>query len=257
MWFTFWQRTCKRSASEASRRKQTYPRQRAIVRPQLEALEDRCLPSNYTAGSVMDLIKDINAANQAGGTNSITLTANTTFDLTAVNNATNGANGLPVISGGGKKVAADNLTIVGSSGDIIQRDSASGTPAFRLFDVASGGSLTLQNVTLQGGLAFGSGAAADGGAIYNQGTLTLINTVVQDNTAQGSNGAAAGAVKNTNKQLSAAQLGADAAGGGIWTNGTVKLQDGTLIGSTNGDYPPNGNGNRAIGGRGGNGGYSS
>src|SRR5579875_1002994 len=49
----------------------------------LEKLEDRTLPSNYTAASVSDLIADINAANAAGGSNTIVLAANTTFDLTA------------------------------------------------------------------------------------------------------------------------------------------------------------------------------
>lgn len=244
MWFSSclqkW--TSNRLQRKNAQRRGTPPR----FRPRLEALEDRCLPSNYTAGSVPALITDINAANQAGGTNTINLTDNTTFDLTAVNNTTNGVNGLPIISGGGKKVAADNLTIIGN-GDIIQRDSAA--PAFRLFDVASGGSLTLENVTLQGGLAFGSGTAADGGAIYNLGTLTLINTIVQDNTAQGSNGAA-GAIKNRN-QIIAPQAGADAEGGGIWTNGTVKLENGTLIGITNGYYPLYGQGNKALGGHGG------
>src|SRR5579864_7563379 len=66
-----------------------------------EVLEVRSLLSAYTAASVSALIADINAANKNGGTNTITLTANTTFDLTAVNNTsrTNGANGLPVIGG--------------------------------------------------------------------------------------------------------------------------------------------------------------
>jgi hypothetical protein len=57
--------------------------------------------------------------------------AGTAFTLTAVDNTTDGATGLPVIA------ANDTLTIVGN-GDTIQRSTASGIPAFRLFDVASG-----------------------------------------------------------------------------------------------------------------------
>ena len=61
-----------------------------------------------------------------------------------MNNTTGGAKGLPVIA------ANDSLTIVGS-GDTIERSTASGTPSFRLLDVAAGASLTLGSMTLQGG----------------------------------------------------------------------------------------------------------
>ena len=186
-----------------------------------EALEVRSLLSSYTAASVSALVADINAANANGGTNTVTLAANTTFDLTAVNNATNGANGLPVISGA--KVA-DNLTIIGN-GATIDRSTAAGTPAFRLFDVASGNSLTLENVTLQGGLAQGSGTAADGGAVFNQGALTLSGVTVQNNFAIGAGGKIA--VGPNGSTLAAAT---DAAGGGVWSNGVLTLQDLSLSG---------------------------
>jgi hypothetical protein len=276
MSFSLWLRNRKRFAPTARRRTQTPPRQRANFRPMLEALEDRVVPTVFDlttnptmdpSGAVKELIAAMNSANRAGGPNTIDLYAAGVYDLTAVNNTTNGANGLPVISGGGTKAAADNLTIDGNGGT-IQRDSTA--LAFRLFDVASGGSLTLQNVTLQGGWASGSGAAADGGAIYNQGTLTLCKTIVQNNTAQGSDGAAAdgGAVYNqgtlilngatvqgntargsdgaaggdskNDKQFFGGQAGADAAGGGIWSSGTVTLQGGSTVQN-----------NTATGGRGG------
>jgi hypothetical protein len=153
-----------------------------------------------------------------------------------VNNTTNGANGLPVISGGSTKIAADNLTIIGN-GDTIERSTAAATVAFRLFDVASGGSLTLENLTLQNGFAFGSGASADGGAVYNQGTLTLIGATVKNNTAQGYDGAAG---FHTKKQNRDGQPGADAAGGGIWSSGSVLLQGNSTVQN-----------NQAIGGKGG------
>jgi hypothetical protein len=113
----------------------------------VEPLEDRTVPSTFTAGSVSDLLADITAANQAGGANTITLVAGTTFTLTA---ATDGTNGLPVIA------VNDNLTVIGN-GDIIQRSTARGTPAFRLVDVTAGATLALENLTLQGGLAFSAG----------------------------------------------------------------------------------------------------
>jgi hypothetical protein len=229
-----WLRTWKRSDLSQRRRAHAVSRQRAGFQPQLEALEERTLLSTYYAATTSDLIADIKHANSTGGTNTIVLTAPTSspYVLTTVNNSTNGANGLPQIA---KK---DSLTIVGN-GDTIERSTASGTPAFRLFDVASGGSLTLENVTLQGGLAFGSGAAADGGAIYNQGTLTLIGATMQGNTAQGSNGSA---VVDTKKNIYVPQAGAVAEGGGIWSSGMVKLEAGTTIGGAQA--------NEALGGQG-------
>jgi hypothetical protein len=182
------------------------------------------LPSGYTAATVSDLIADINAANAAGGSNTITLVGGNTVTLTAVDNTTNGATGLPVIA------ANDNLTIAGN-GDSIARSTASGTPAFRLFDVAGGGSLTLANLTLQGGLAFGAGASAEGGAIYNQGTLLLNGVTVQNNSAQGSAG----------QDYSAGQ---SAAGGGIYSSGALTLQGCTI------------QNNQVVGGQGGSSHYS-
>lgn len=235
------------SASGTNRRSRRVPASRRHPRrwrPALETLESRALPTAYTAATAADLIADINAANKQGGANAITLAAPmaSPYVLSAVNNGTDGANGLPVI--GGNK--ADNLTILGN-GDTIERSTAAGTPAFRLFDVASGGSLTLQNVTLQNGVAQGSGAAADGGAIHNQGSLTLRTATLQDNTAVGANGA--DGLRTQKKSESTAingQAGADAAGGAVWSSGSVSLEGATVL------YQ-----NQAIGGKGGAGGVFS
>src|SRR5205807_4573173 len=127
--------------------KTTRPHSRRLS---FEQLEDRLTPSNYTAANVSQLIADINAANLAGGANTIALTApsNSPYILTAVNHTNHATfgNGLPVIA------ANDNLTVLGN-GDTIERSTATGTPAFRLLYVASGASLTLENLTLEGGLA--------------------------------------------------------------------------------------------------------
>ncbi len=221
------------SLKELCRRWLDWPRRSRVVRRQtprrrglrlsLERLEDRSLPSSYTAATVSDLIANINAANLAGGPNTIALVAGTTYTLTVADNGADGANGLPVVA------ANDNLTILGS-GDTIERSTATGTSAFRLFDVAVGGELTLANLTLQGGLALGSGVfppavSAEGGAIYSQGSLILNGVTVQNNTAQGKNGA-----------------GQSAAGGGIYSGGVLTLEDGTKVQN-----------NRALGGVGSNG----
>jgi predicted outer membrane repeat protein len=155
---------------------------RPTVRLNLEPLEDRMLPSNYAAATVSDLIADINAANLAGGSNTITLAPKTTFTLTTVNNTTDGGNGLPVIA------ANNNLTIDGNS-DTIQRKSSS--PAFRIFDVAGRGSLALANLTLQNGTIASPGGS--GGCIFNSGTLSVSGCTLSGNSAS-----VGGAIFNNN-----------------------------------------------------------
>src|ERR1700756_2535040 len=110
MWFN---ELCKRWLGRSATVRRAWvpaPRRRGL-RLTLERLEDRTVPSTFTAASVSDLIADINAANAAGGTNTITLVAGTTYNLTAADNGIDNANGLPVIT------ANDNLSIVGN-GDV-------------------------------------------------------------------------------------------------------------------------------------------
>jgi hypothetical protein len=240
-----------RGTGEAPRRRPQAkpPVLRRPLRLRLDQLEDRMLPSNYTALTASDLIADINAANNAGGTNTITLTAPTTspYVLTAVDNHTDGPTGLPVISGGTKTVAADNLTIIGN-GDTVERSTTSGTPDFRLFDVASGASLTLNNLTLQNGYELGTGSSTEGGAIYNQGTLVLSAVTVQNNEADGING------KNGTRAHHNGFAGADAAGGGIWSSGSLTCENGTVIQNNQTSGGNGGNAYGVKGAYGGNGG---
>jgi hypothetical protein len=206
-----------------------------------EQLEDRTVPSNFlTAANVSDLIYDINYANAHPGSNTIALTAPTTspYVLTAVNNPTDGGNGLPVIA------ANDNLTIQGN-GDTIARSTALGTDYFRLFDVAPGASLTLANVTLQGGVVY-----TTGGGIYSSGSLTLeAGTRISSNRVLGGIGfpgggpayggglyVAGGTVTVSNSILSTNSAqggqgfpGGPGYGGGLYVaGGTVTLSNSTL-----------------------------
>jgi hypothetical protein len=109
-----------------------------------EQLEHRVLASNYAAASVPALIANINAANPAGGSNTVNLTPPiaSPYMLTAVDDTADRATGLPEIA------ANDNLTIVGND-DSIQRSNSSGTAAFRRLDMAAGGAPTLQNLTTE------------------------------------------------------------------------------------------------------------
>jgi uncharacterized repeat protein (TIGR01451 family) len=177
----------------------------------------------------------INYANSAGQPTTITLVKGTTFDFTSANNFTNGANALPVITG--------NVTLLGNN-DTIER---TGSNAFRFFDVTSGGSLTLNNLTLQGGLAQGTGAAAAGGAIYSSGTLSLNSVTIQSNKALGGDG-----VHGRNVGVGSGGPGSNGgsgAGGGLFiAAGVATLSDDILSGNQ---------AQGGIGGAGGNGGNSS
>lgn len=247
MLFSSWLRNWKRSAPASRRGIQTSVRQRPSFRPRLEALEDRTLPSGgglhvthsshghgggsggglpyATAATTSQLIADINYANKAGGTVTINLAPNTTFDLRKANNTIPpgspeyGANGLPVIGG----TNAIDLTILGN-GDTIERV---GSNAFRLFDVAPGASLSLEDVTLQGG-----GGDDYGGAIFNQGTLKVSNSTLSGNSAGAGGGIAnnGGTVAINNSTLSGNSA---FYGGGIANNdGTVTVSTSKLTGNS-------------------------
>jgi hypothetical protein len=85
------------------------------------------------------------------------------------------------------------ITIIGPSGDFGVTIARSATAAnFRLFHVRTGGDLTIEYLTLSGGMAVGftggvvAGASAGmGGAIFNQGTVTIRNSTLVNNQARG------------------------------------------------------------------------
>jgi predicted outer membrane repeat protein len=180
-----WQRWLNRPVA----RHRGHPTPQRRARLGLECLEGREVPASYTAATVPELIARIDAANLSAEADTITLAPGKIFTLTAVNNTSYGywANGLPVIA-----AAGGGLTIVGN-GDAIERSTNGKTPDFRLFDVQAGASLTLEDLTLQGG------SNSVGGAIYNRGTLTMNGVTVQKNIA--------------------------ANGGAIYSSGSLRLQD--------------------------------
>jgi hypothetical protein len=204
----------------------------------LEALEDRALPSTFYAATASDLIADINAANLQGGANTIVLTATSPYVMTAADNTADGGNVLPVITAG------DNLTILTNNGSANPGfgDAIDAGKNGRLFDIASGASLTLENVTLQNGSGgivpvVGQGATSKGGAIYNQGTLVLSDVMVQNNTAIGWV-AEGGAIYNqgtlvlsqvTVQKNTAKSYLDDAAGGAIWSNASLTVENSSVF----------------------------
>lgn len=175
----FLQRLRQRWLNRPATASRTKPAPQHRARLVVEPLEDRAVPASFTAATVPELIGAITAANQSPEADTITLVPGKTFTLTASNNyeSNAGATGLPVIA------ATGALTISGN-GDVLERSTAAGTPEFRLFRVAAGAALTLQNLTLQGGVSYGLDESGGGGAISNAGSLTLRGVTVQNNVAQ-------------------------------------------------------------------------
>lgn len=126
------------------------------------------------------LVNTIINANSAGSAQTLCLEG--TYTLTAANNSSSdGANGLPVITG--------DITLYGMGTDAsIIRDS--NAPAFRILKVETGAHLSLNNLTIAQGNA---GSTQSGGGIRNLGTLDVLNSTIRDNTAS-----SGGGIRNNN-----------------------------------------------------------
>ena len=182
----------------------------------MEHLEGRMLFAGYAAATVPELIAAMNAANASAEDDTISLAAGASFSLTAVDNTSHGPTGLPVVTAGGGALA------ITGNGATIGRPRFTGisfTPAFRLFDVAAGASLTLGNITLQGGLAgsqmvtgLDGHADAWGAAVHNLGAVTLDAVTVLDNQTRGQAG-----------YSQAGTPGRVGLGGGIYSAGALTM----------------------------------
>jgi hypothetical protein len=134
------------------------------------------------------LISAITTANTTVGGGTVTLPTGCTFTLTAANNTVQGDNGLPVIT--------NNVTINGN-GATIKR--ASGAPNFRFFlvdNVAPGGNLTLNSLTLSNGVAPVTTEGHGGGAIMNRRRLTVTHVTFVNNVDLIPGSAGGGAIDN-------------------------------------------------------------
>jgi predicted outer membrane repeat protein len=157
--------------------------------------------------------------------NAIQLMAGT-YTLTAANNATNGANGLPSVT--------SEITIFGS-GAVITRSSVESTPEFRIFHTALDSSLTLHDLTISNGY-IGSANLNDayGGGIYAQGELTLDGVTVTGNSVtQGGGGIV---VDSTDQPLtitnSTISDNSASSGGGVSTSTMMTVTNSTFASNT-------------------------
>lgn len=144
--------------------------------------------------SLVEAIRNANANNQSGsadcpagvGHDLITLIPGE-YLFTAIDNYQWGPNALPPI--------ASAVTIEGNGATLRRSTTA---PAMRFLRVRPGASLTLRDLTLQAGIAFGgkgdfgggggAGGAGLGGAIFNEGNLQLEHCTLRDNQARGGDG---------------------------------------------------------------------
>jgi len=176
------------------------------------------------------LIDAIRAANSNGfaggcapgsGADSIVLAANSVHTLTAVDNTTNGANGLAVVT--------STITIEGNSG-IITRDPSAAE--FRILAVGSTGNLTVQETIISGGRA--TAFPFNGGGLLNYGTLTLVNSTVVGNTALRDGGGVFNyfaTLRLIDSNVSGNR--ADDAGGGVFSRyDTLTLTNSTISGNS-------------------------
>jgi hypothetical protein len=176
-------------------------------------------------GDAACLITAINMANANGQANTITLKAGT-YTLTAVDNNTDGPNGLPAIT--------SELTIKGTSAatSILERDTSA--PTFRILNVAAAGTLTLQGLTLRNGsTSFPISPVQPsgwGGGIFNNGTLTLIDCILTGNRAVNGGGLSNDTGTMTITHTTFDRNGADVEGGGLFNReGTVTIANSTFV----------------------------
>jgi hypothetical protein len=127
------------------------------------------------AGDVACLIAAIDTANGNGEDDMITLNAGT-YTLTAVNNDTEGTNGLPSIT--------STITITGAGAETTVIERSASAPWFRLFHVGASGALTLDGLTVRNGRV----DLIEGGAIHNRGALTVTHSTIADNIAASGGG---------------------------------------------------------------------
>src|SRR5262245_1622219 len=139
---------------------------RPSVRPRLEALEDRSLPSTYTVLTLADagpgsLRAAVAAADAHPGPDAVAFRP--------------GLTGAIALSSG-ELAVTDGLAVQGPGADKL---TVSGGGASRVFDIGSGASVTLAHLTIA------DGRADRGGGIDNAGALTLAHCVLSGNRALG------------------------------------------------------------------------
>jgi hypothetical protein len=177
----------------------------------------------------------VDACAAGSGADTITLPAGTYTLSTAVSTA----------AGESAFVVSTAITITGRDATLV-RDPA--VTSLRFFEVTGSGDLTLDRLTLSGGLAQGAHGLDDhvpgvgvtagepglGGAIHTSGTLTLLDVVLANNRAAGGRGGSGGNMSNRGAPGGIAVGGAVYVGGGVATALRSTFVDNTAVGGHGG-----------------------
>ncbi|MDQ6623778.1 MAG: right-handed parallel beta-helix repeat-containing protein [Verrucomicrobiota bacterium] len=147
-----------------------------------------------------------------------------------------------------------NLTISGPGANLltVQRSTAGGTPAFRIFEINPNSVIaTISGLTVANGLAPGGGIdnlgnltltsstisgnsanSFSSGGVANNGTLTIVNSTISGNSATFAGGLANGATLTiTNSTISGNSASND--GGGMFNaGGTLTIVNSTIHGNS-------------------------
>ena len=176
---------------------------RSCRRLRFELLEYRRVPATFTVTTLSDaavtgpgsapgtLRQAVFDANNLPGADSIKFAPELSgvVNLSIVADASMGASALLVTS---------PITILGNANGITIGRNPSAS-AMRLFRVSAAGNLSLEAISLTGGIARGAdatfpgeaGGFGRGGAIWNDGMLTIVGTTFHGNQAAGGNAGAA------------------------------------------------------------------
>src|SRR6516162_9517076 len=185
-------------------------RQRSLrattYRPGLEVLEDRCLPSTFTVTNLLDtgagsLRAAVAAANANPGADDIAFTVTGSIALTS-----------------GELDITDSLTVNGPGASAL---TVSGNGVSRVFGIAGAPTVLITGLTIANGWTINS---PGGGISMTGGTLTLDHVTVSGNYAVG----APGGYDSTYGVYS---VGDGVGGGLIVAGGTLTLDHSTVSGN--------------------------
>jgi hypothetical protein len=179
--------------------------------PAAQAMTSGLAPT-WVPCSTSALVAAINTAN-THGRGTFILSGNCTYNITTPATATDG---LPVITG--------SINLVSMGRTVISRDPAAPT-AFRILDVATGGTLGLRGISIRNGTTSGLG-----GGIQNAGTLRLNRVNLSGNKA--GNGGALANLTGATASVFYTHIGQNTTtgvgGGGIINSGNLTLVESTL-----------------------------
>lgn len=135
----------------------------------------------------------------------------------------------------GELLINKNLTINGPGANLltVQRSTAPGTPAFRIFNIIpNSGIATISGLTIANGIA-SSENGGNGGGIANSATLTISNSTISGNSASSGGGIVSSRPMTIiNSTISGNSATGNGFGGGIYNTDTLTITNSTISGNS-------------------------